>query len=54
MGDFAGWLALTLLNQRIQHEVSVLYLRAVMENFNALFDLQYYFQNFFYSMSKIG
>ena len=40
MDDFAGWLAWTLLKQRIQCRVNVLYLHAKRENFSVLFKLQ--------------
>ena len=44
MDEFASWLALALLNQRIQCGVNVLCLRARRGRFNALFELQSSFQ----------
>ena len=45
MDDFAGWLAWTLLKQRIQCGVNGLYPRAGRGNFNAQCKLQSSFQN---------
>ena len=42
MDDFAGWLAWTLLKQRIQCGVNGLYPRAEGEDLSALFELQSY------------